>query len=60
MAFVGSAEIITILVVILLLAPTLIVLYILYGLFLRAGRVKELEARVAELERAMDRRADEK
>ncbi len=60
MAFIGSAEIILIIVVILVLIPLLMTLGFLYYIFLRASRVKELKARVAGLEKALDRRTDEK
>jgi uncharacterized protein HemY len=60
MAFVGSAEIILILDVLVFIIISVVVLGILYIIFRRLGRVKELEARVARLEQTRDRRTDEK
>jgi uncharacterized membrane protein len=57
MAFAGSAVIIQIIVAILVLIPVLMTLGFLYYIFRRASRVKELEARMAELEKAQDRRS---
>ncbi len=61
MAFIGSAEIILILMVIIfLIVPVLVILGILYVIFRNRNRVKELEARVAALEKAEYRRSDGK
>ncbi len=61
MAFIGSAEIILILMVIIfLIVPVLVILGILYVIFRNRNRVKELEARVAGLEKEQDRRTDKK
>jgi cell division protein FtsL len=49
---IGSAEIILILfTVIFLLLPTALIVCVLYIIFKRQGRIKELESRVAALEK---------
>jgi cell division protein FtsL len=57
MAVVGSAEIYLIIVILLLLLPTGIIIYVLYAILKRQGRIKELESRVAALEKDKDKEA---